>query len=277
MATVPTALPIALVMARASDMKRSTGRPIRSRPTRSTKPARGGRRPSAWHRSLPRRRCRRTQFISSVPGDDPINIASGATAPDPTTCTDALAVLQRYAIEVPPAIGRLPRSGAGESHNRGPRHCLPSRPAWSPPRRWRSKPWGVWRALSPQDIVEVRALVGDKVGIVAKLEKPAAIDCLEQIVAVTNAVMVARGDLGVEMPAEQVPSIQKRIVHACWRTGKPVIVATEMLESMFDPRGPRGRPGAGVAVPASLQLTVSLPTPAFAVTLLFTFAALSRG
>lgn len=156
----------------------------------------------------------------------------------------------------------------------------------------------MWRALSPQDIVEVRALVGDKVGIVAKLEKPAAIDCLEQIAAVTNAVMVARGDLGVEMPAEQVPSIQKRIVHACWRTGKPVIVATQMLESMVTApvptraeasdvaaahragliRGAReGAPGAGGAVPASLQLTVSLPTPAFAVTLLFTFAALSRG
>lgn len=71
-------------------MKRSTGRPIRSRPTTSTKPARWGRRPSAWHRSLPRRRCRRTQFISSVPGDDP-----------------------------PPAIGRLLRSGAGESHRPG--------------------------------------------------------------------------------------------------------------------------------------------------------------
>jgi pyruvate kinase len=84
----------------------------------------------------------------------------------------------------------------------------------------------------PEDIVEVRALVGDRVGIVAKLEKPAAIDRLDEIVAVTDAVMVARGDLGVEMPAEQVPSIQKRIIHACRRTGKPVIVATQMLESM---------------------------------------------
>jgi len=93
-----------------------------------------------------------------------------------------------------------------------------------------------WVALSfvqrPEDIAEVRALAGDRVGIVAKLEKPAAIDCLDAIVAVTDAVMVARGDLGVEVPAEQVPSIQKRIVQACRRTGKPVIVATQMLESM---------------------------------------------
>ena len=71
-----------------------------------------------------------------------------------------------------------------------------------------------------------------RAGIVAKLEKPAAIECLDAILAETDAVMVARGDLGVEMPAEQVPAIQKRIVRACRRLGKPVIVATQMLESM---------------------------------------------
>lgn len=93
-----------------------------------------------------------------------------------------------------------------------------------------------WVALSfvqrPEDITELRAIVDGRAGIVAKLEKPAAIASLEAIVAETDAVMVARGDLGVEMPAEQVPSIQKRIVHACRRAGKPVIVATQMLESM---------------------------------------------
>ncbi|MDZ5457489.1 pyruvate kinase [Azohydromonas lata] len=93
-----------------------------------------------------------------------------------------------------------------------------------------------WVALSfvqrPQDIAEVRALVEGRAGIVAKLEKPAAIAALDAIVAETDAVMVARGDLGVEMPAEAVPAIQKRIVHACRRAGKPVIVATQMLESM---------------------------------------------
>ncbi|MDM0111628.1 pyruvate kinase [Variovorax sp. J22R133] len=93
-----------------------------------------------------------------------------------------------------------------------------------------------WVALSfvqrAEDIIEVRDLVGGRAGIVAKLEKPAAIASLDAIVAETDAVMVARGDLGVEMPAEQVPSIQKRIIRACRRAGKPVIVATQMLESM---------------------------------------------
>ncbi|AXF19005.1 pyruvate kinase [Paraburkholderia caledonica] len=93
-----------------------------------------------------------------------------------------------------------------------------------------------WLALSfvqrVEDIVEVRKIVGDRVGIVAKLEKPAAIGSLDAIVEEADAVMVARGDLGVEMPAEQVPAIQKRIVRACRKAGKPVIVATQMLESM---------------------------------------------
>ncbi len=94
-----------------------------------------------------------------------------------------------------------------------------------------------WIALSfvqrPEDVIEARALIGDKAAIIVKLEKPAAIQCLDEIVAVTDAVMVARGDLGVEMPAEQVPSIQKRIVRTCRRLGKPVVVATQMLESMI--------------------------------------------
>lgn len=93
-----------------------------------------------------------------------------------------------------------------------------------------------WIALSfvqrPEDIVEIKRIVQGRAGIVAKLEKPAAIHSLEDIVAEADAVMVARGDLGVEMPAEQVPSLQKRIVRACRRAGKPVIVATQMLESM---------------------------------------------
>ena len=93
-----------------------------------------------------------------------------------------------------------------------------------------------WVALSfvqrPEDIVEIKAIVKGRAGIVAKLEKPAAIASLEAIVAESDAVMVARGDLGVEMPPEQVPAIQKRIVRACRKAGKPVIVATQMLESM---------------------------------------------
>ena len=93
-----------------------------------------------------------------------------------------------------------------------------------------------WIALSfvqrPEDILEVKAIVKGRAALIAKLEKPAAIQCLVAIVEEADAVMVARGDLGVEMPAEQVPSLQKLIVRACRKAGKPVIVATQMLESM---------------------------------------------
>ncbi|RJF92598.1 pyruvate kinase [Noviherbaspirillum saxi] len=93
-----------------------------------------------------------------------------------------------------------------------------------------------WIALSfvqrPEDIQEVKDIVQGRAGIIAKLEKPASITKLEDIIDVSDAVMVARGDLGVELLAEQVPAIQKRIVRLCRRFGKPVIVATQMLESM---------------------------------------------
>lgn len=93
-----------------------------------------------------------------------------------------------------------------------------------------------WVALSfvqrPEDIEEVKAIVAGRAGVIAKLEKPSAITHLDAIVAAADGIMVARGDLGVEMPAEQVPSIQKRIVRQCRRLGRPVIVATQMLDSM---------------------------------------------
>lgn len=84
----------------------------------------------------------------------------------------------------------------------------------------------------PEDIHEIKSIVGNRAWIVAKLEKPSAIDFLDDIVLATDAVMVARGDLGVELPPEEVPVLQKRIVRACREAGKPVIVATQMLESM---------------------------------------------
>jgi pyruvate kinase len=93
-----------------------------------------------------------------------------------------------------------------------------------------------WVALSfvqrVEDILEIQEIVQGRARIIAKLEKPAAIDQLESIIRAADAIMVARGDLGVEMLAEQVPAIQKRIVRVCRRLGKPVIVATQMLESM---------------------------------------------
>lgn len=95
-----------------------------------------------------------------------------------------------------------------------------------------------WVALSfvqrPEDVIEAQALVQGRAWVVAKLEKPAAIDRLEAIVDTADAVMVARGDLGVELPAERVPPLQKRIVRACRQRGRPVIVATQMLESMVE-------------------------------------------
>lgn len=94
-----------------------------------------------------------------------------------------------------------------------------------------------WIALSfvqrPQDVIEARSLIAGRARIMAKLEKPAAIESLQAIVAASDAVMVARGDLGVELPPEDVPGIQKTIIGECRRTGKPVVVATQMLESMI--------------------------------------------
>ena len=93
-----------------------------------------------------------------------------------------------------------------------------------------------WIALSfvqrPEDVAEARALIGDKAALMAKIEKPAAIDRLNDIIALSDGVMVARGDLGVELPAEDVPPLQNRIVACARQFGKPVVVATQMLESM---------------------------------------------
>ncbi|WP_150427641.1 pyruvate kinase [Dechloromonas sp. CZR5] len=108
-----------------------------------------------------------------------------------------------------------------------------------------------WVALSfvqrAEDISEIKAIVQDQAGIVAKLEKPMAILSLDPIVEAADAVMVARGDLGVEMPPEQVPTIQKRIVRACRKAGKPVIVATQMLESMISAPVPTRAEASDVA------------------------------
>src|SRR3954463_10879822 len=101
-----------------------------------------------------------------------------------------------------------------------------------------------WIALSfvqgPRDLDELRALAGRPVSVITKLEKPSAVEQLEEVVARSDAVMVARGDLGVEMPPQKVPTIQRQVLRACRRAGKPVIVATQMLESMIEaPTPPR--------------------------------------
>ncbi|MFZ5707182.1 MAG: pyruvate kinase [Pseudomonadota bacterium] len=94
-----------------------------------------------------------------------------------------------------------------------------------------------WIALSfvqrPEDVAEARRLIGGKAALLAKIEKPAAVERLEEILELADAVMVARGDLGVELPPERVPPMQKRIVETARRMGRPVVVATQMLESMI--------------------------------------------
>lgn len=94
-----------------------------------------------------------------------------------------------------------------------------------------------WIALSfvqrPEDLAEARRLIGGRAALLAKIEKPAALTRLEEIIELADAVMVARGDLGVELPPEAVPPAQKRIVETARRMGRPVVVATQMLESMI--------------------------------------------
>ena len=96
-----------------------------------------------------------------------------------------------------------------------------------------------WLALSfvqrPEDVVEARQLIGDrKVAVMVKVEKPAAVDRFEGILEEVDGIMVARGDLGVEMQSFELPVIQKRMIRRCRQVGKPVIVATQMLESMIE-------------------------------------------
>lgn len=99
-----------------------------------------------------------------------------------------------------------------------------------------------WIALSfvqrPEDLWEARKLIGGKASLLAKIEKPAAIERLEEIVEACDGVMVARGDLGVELPPQTVPPLQKRIVEVSRRLGRPVVVATQMLESMITSPSP---------------------------------------
>jgi pyruvate kinase len=94
-----------------------------------------------------------------------------------------------------------------------------------------------WIALSfvqrPEDLMEVHEIVDGKCGVMAKIEKPQAVQRFNEILELSDAIMVARGDLGVELPLEQVPSVQKSITRTTRKAGKPVVVATQMLESMI--------------------------------------------
>jgi len=99
----------------------------------------------------------------------------------------------------------------------------------------------------PEDVAEARAIADGRAWIVSKVEKPQALDRLDAIVALSDAVMVARGDLGVELPPEEVPLAQKRIVATARAAGRPVIVATQMLESMMAAPAPTRAEASDVA------------------------------
>ncbi|MCA0405749.1 MAG: pyruvate kinase [Proteobacteria bacterium] len=108
-----------------------------------------------------------------------------------------------------------------------------------------------WVALSfvqkASDVIEARGLIQERAGLVSKIEKPSALLEIDDIIALSDAVMVARGDLGVEIPHEDVPGRQKELVRACRLAAKPVIVATQMLDSMVSSPAPTRAEASDVA------------------------------
>jgi len=108
-----------------------------------------------------------------------------------------------------------------------------------------------WVAMSfvqkPADMIEARAIIGKRAGLMAKIEKPSALQHIDDIIRLSDAIMVARGDLGVEIPHEDVPGRQKELIRACRLAAKPVIVATQMLESMVATPAPTRAEASDVA------------------------------
>jgi len=108
-----------------------------------------------------------------------------------------------------------------------------------------------WVALSfvqrPKDLEDAIPLIAGRARIMSKIEKPAALGCLDDLVRLSDGIMVARGDLGVEMPPEVVPGRQKRMIRACRLAGKPVVVATQMLDSMVHSPAPTRAEASDVA------------------------------
>ena len=128
-----------------------------------------------------------------------------------------------------------------------------------------------WIALSfvqrAEDVAEAKKLIRGRAAVMAKIEKPQAIDRLAEIIEVADALMVARGDLGVELPLERVPGLQKQMTRLARRAGKPVVVATQMLESMIqsagaDPRRSLRRRDRGLSKAPTPSCSRRNPRPA---------------
>ncbi len=99
----------------------------------------------------------------------------------------------------------------------------------------------------PEDAAEAKKLIAGRAGLMIKVEKPSAVECLDELLDICDGVMLARGDLGVEMPPEDVPAIQKQVVRKVRAAGKPVVVATQMLESMIKSPTPTRAEASDVA------------------------------
>jgi len=99
----------------------------------------------------------------------------------------------------------------------------------------------------PEDVVETKRIINGRAALMAKIEKPSAVEHIEEIIDIVDGIMLARGDLGVEIPPENVPAVQKKVVRKTRHAGKPIIVATQMLESMIDNPRPTRAEASDVA------------------------------